>query len=220
MGNTFLDAGKRHTDRGFMNERKRNKKKKSRSGSYLTGEPRPVPAALVDRVDQEPVEYGQHQERHAYKRHYAKPVVRLFVDVVPAQIRAALLEFAGGRVDGNVPLVRCGRRARDTEQRHESDDALGPGLGAQDAAPERMAHGYVPLHGERHGQQYRSVTCGINYYTVNRLQSSGDRSAGVLGRGVQWGHTPTLPPRQTPLYTKYTFFKIFFFLYCFSRAIY
>lgn len=83
--------------------------------AYLAREPRPVPAALVDRVDQEPVEHGQHQQRYAYERDDAKPVVRLLVDVVPAQFRAALLELAGGRVDGYVPLVRSGGRAKDAE---------------------------------------------------------------------------------------------------------
>lgn len=128
--------------------------------AYLTGEPRPVSAALVDRVDQEPVEHGQHQQRHAYERDNAKPIVRLLVDVVPAQFGAALLELARRRVDGYVPFVRRGRRARDAEQRDHQDDAFGPGLGAQYAAAERMAHGYVPFNGERHGQQHRRVTCG------------------------------------------------------------
>lgn len=126
---------------------------------YLAGEPSAVPAALVDRVDQEPVEHGQHQQRHADERDYAKPVVRLLVDVVPGQLGAALLELARVRVDGDVPFVRRGGRARDAEQRDEQDDAFGPGLGAQHSAAQRMAHGYVPLHGERDRQQHRSVTC-------------------------------------------------------------
>lgn len=131
----------------------------SRIRTYLASEPRPVPAALIDRVDQEPVEHGEHQQRHTNERDDAKPVVRLFVDVVPAQFRAALLELSGGRVDGYVPLVRRGGRARDAEQGHDQDDALGPGLGAQHASSQRMAHGYVPLDGERHGQQHGRVTC-------------------------------------------------------------
>lgn len=131
----------------------------SRIQSYLAGEPRPVPAALIDRVDQEPIEHGEHQQRHTDERDDAKPVVRFLVDVVPAQFRAALLELSGGRVDGYVPLVRRGGRARDAEQGHDQDDALGPGFGAQHAAAQRMAHGYVPLDGERHGQQHRRVAC-------------------------------------------------------------
>lgn len=114
-------------------------------------------------IDQEPVEHGQHQQRYAYERDDAKPVVRLLVDVVPAQFRAALLELAGGRVDGYVPLVRCGGSARDAEQRHYQDDALGPGLGAQHAAAQRMAHGYVPFDGERDRQQHRRVACKENH---------------------------------------------------------
>lgn len=129
-------------------------------GAYLAREPRPVPAALVDRVDQEPVEHGQHQQRHADERDDAEPVVRLLVDVVLAQGGAVLLELARVRVDGYVPFVRRGGRARDAENGHHYDDALGPRLRAQHAATQRMAHGYVPFHGERHGQQHRSVTCG------------------------------------------------------------
>jgi len=131
----------------------------SRIRTYLAGEPRPVPAALIDRVDQEPIEHGEHQQRHTNERDDAKPVVRFLVDVVPAQFRTTLLELSGGRVDGYVPLVRRGGRARDAEQGHYQDDALGPRLGAQHAAAQRMAHGYVPLDGERHGQQYRRVAC-------------------------------------------------------------
>lgn len=131
----------------------------NRAGAYLTGEPGPVPATLVDRVYQEPVEHGQYQQRHAYERDYAKPVVRLLVYVVSAQFGAALLELPRHRVDGYVPFVRRGGRARDAEQRDHQDDALGPGFGAQYAAAERMAHGYVPFDGERHGQQHRRVTC-------------------------------------------------------------
>lgn len=133
---------------------------RGRPAAYLARESRPVPAALVDRVDQEPVEHGQDEQRHAYERDDAEPVVRLLVDVVAAQLGAALLELARGRIDGYEPLVRRGGRARDAEQRHEQDDALGARLGAQHAAAQWMAYGYVPLYGERHGQQHGRVTCG------------------------------------------------------------
>lgn len=102
--------------------------------AYLTGESCPVPAALVDRVDQEPVEHGQHQQRYAYERGYAKPVVRLLVDVVPAQFSAAPQELARRRVYSYVPLVRRAGRARNAEQSDHQDNALGPRLGAQHAA--------------------------------------------------------------------------------------
>lgn len=128
----------------------------------LASEPRAIPAALVDGVDQEPVEHGQHEQRHANERDDAKPVVRFFVDVVAAQRGAALLKLVGDRVERDVPLVRRGGRARDTEHRDHQDDAFGARLGAQHAAPERVAHGYVPFDGERNGQQNRSVTCRQN----------------------------------------------------------
>lgn len=141
-----------------ISSRARGSRRRGRP-THLAREPRPVPAALVDRVDQEPVEHGQHQQRHAYERDDAEPVVRLLVDVVPAQGGAVLLELAGVRVDVYEPFVRRGGRTHDTEQRHHQDDALGPGLGAQHPTTQRMAHGYVPFDGERHGQQHRRVAC-------------------------------------------------------------
>lgn len=122
--------------------------------AYLAGEPSPVPATLVDRFDQEPVEHGQHQQRHAYERHYAEPVIRLLVDVVPAQFGALLMEFARFRVDGYVPLVWRGSCAHDAEHCHHQDDALCTGFSAQNATSQGMTYSYVPFDGERYGQKH------------------------------------------------------------------
>lgn len=103
-------------------------------GTYLAGESSAVPAALIDRIDQEPIEHGQHEQRHAYESGRAKPIVRLSVGIVSAQLGAASLEFVRFWIEPYVPFVGGRGRASDAKYSDEQNDSLGTRFGAQNTA--------------------------------------------------------------------------------------
>ena len=111
-------------------------------------------------------------ELDTYERDAGEPIVVGLVDFVFAQTarRYSGLGDVGRGVGALLhgPLERRRQSGREANQVDGHDDAPGPRFGAQHSPANRVAHGDVALHGERHCQPHRSVGCNDNKFHFDK----------------------------------------------------
>ena len=117
--------------------------------------------ALTHRLDEERVENDEQRQRQQREGDAGEPVVNLLVDLVVAQAAVGHVQdgAVGRRVDQlhHGPLERRRQRRREADQVDGGDDPPRPRFGAQQPTADRVAHGDVALHSERHCQPHRRV---------------------------------------------------------------
>lgn len=127
--------------------------------AYLR-ESTPLPLAAMHRLYQECVEDGYDDERHKDKESGPAPVEDRAVHIVHTQRCHPLADDTV--LDFDTPLEGGGAGKKETHDVDAEDEAAGPGLGAEHAASQRVAHGYVALERERRRQPHGYSHCNIN----------------------------------------------------------
>ena len=119
--------------------------------------------ALTHRLDEKRIEDDEQREWQQRERDAGEPVVNFLVDFVVAQTAVGHVQqrHVRHRVDQlhHGPLERRRQRCRETDQVDGGDDPPRPGLGAQHPPADRVTHGDVALHRERHRQPHRRIGC-------------------------------------------------------------
>lgn len=131
---------------------------------YL-GESTPLPLAAMHRLYQECVEDGYDDQWHKDKESGPAPVEDSAVHIIQTQRCHPLADDTILYFD--APLKRCGAGEKETQDVDAEDEAAGPGLGAEHAASQRVAHGDVALERERRCQPYRYSHCNNNISLQN-----------------------------------------------------